>query len=321
MMKEKHGVKSRLFVDWDMGTPLSVFKVRRLLKNLLSDLGFSQDKTPYSFKYVAMSHLLNQNVSIESINEAARYATGSKMVRDRYAISASQMWIHKLLAEAAQIVDTRSSREEPPTPSLKGSVSSISSREEHLLPSSKGTISSISSKEEHLLSSSKGSITSKRTFLKNAFPKSNPLINLSTFIPKSCTQNDMSNRRRAAFNKCNVTIVEVIKKEKPEYVLPDFISYPSSEDECGNVNGTKVPKRNKKSSENTFVSPKAPVLLTNNTGENKFPKIMYVTPKEHVLPSMEHVSSINDFDSDKGLFSSENVSENDTRSSEEALIN
>jgi hypothetical protein len=111
----------------------------------------------------------------------------------------------------------------------------------------------------------------------------------------------------------------VIKKEKPDYVLPDFISYPSSEDECGNVNGTKVSKRKKKSSKNTCVSPKAPVLLTNNSGENKFPKIMYVTPKEHV--SNEHVLSVNDSDSDKGFFSSENVSENDTHSSEVALIN
>jgi hypothetical protein len=71
MVKEKHGVKSRLSVDWDMGTPLAVYKVRYLLKNLLSDLGFSQDKIPYSFKYVAMSYLVNQNVSIDAINEAA----------------------------------------------------------------------------------------------------------------------------------------------------------------------------------------------------------------------------------------------------------
>jgi hypothetical protein len=34
MMKEKHGMKSRLFVDWDMGTPLAVYKARYLLKNL-----------------------------------------------------------------------------------------------------------------------------------------------------------------------------------------------------------------------------------------------------------------------------------------------
>jgi hypothetical protein len=84
MTKEKHGVKSPLFVDWDMGTPLDVYKARYLLKNLLSDLGFSQDKTPYSFKYVAMSYLVNQNVPMESINEAARYTRGSKMVRDHY---------------------------------------------------------------------------------------------------------------------------------------------------------------------------------------------------------------------------------------------
>jgi hypothetical protein len=68
IMKEKHGVKSRLFVDWDMGTPFSVYKARYLLKNLLSDLGFSKDKTPYSFKYVAMGYLVNQNVPMESIN-------------------------------------------------------------------------------------------------------------------------------------------------------------------------------------------------------------------------------------------------------------
>jgi hypothetical protein len=35
--------------------------------------------------------------------------------------------------------------------------------------------------------------------------------------------------------KNNVTITEVIKEEKPDYTLPDYISYPSSEDECGNV--------------------------------------------------------------------------------------
>jgi hypothetical protein len=59
-----------------------------------------------------MSYLVNQNVSMESINEAARYTTGSKMVRDRYAISAELMQIHKLLAEAAApIVNTRSPRE------------------------------------------------------------------------------------------------------------------------------------------------------------------------------------------------------------------
>jgi hypothetical protein len=63
MAKEKHGVKTRLFIDWDMGTPLAVYKVRFLLKDLLSRLGFSQKKIPYSFKYVAMSYLVNQNVS------------------------------------------------------------------------------------------------------------------------------------------------------------------------------------------------------------------------------------------------------------------
>jgi hypothetical protein len=89
MIKEKHGVKSSLFVDWDMGTPLAVYKARYLLKNLLSDLGFSEDKTPYSFKYVAMSYLVNHNVPMESINEVVCYAKGSKMVRDRYVISAA----------------------------------------------------------------------------------------------------------------------------------------------------------------------------------------------------------------------------------------
>jgi hypothetical protein len=111
-------------------------------------------------------------------------------------------------------------------------VSSISSREELLIPSSKGTVPSIS----------------KRTFLGNVLPKSKTLNNLSTFTPKSFIENDTLNLRRAVFNKCNVTIDEVIKKEKPEYVLPDFISYPSSEDECGNVTRTRVPKRKKKSS-------------------------------------------------------------------------
>jgi hypothetical protein len=236
-----------------------------------------------------MSYLVNQNVSIDAINEAARYATGSKIVRDRYAISAAQMRIHKLLAEAAApIVDARVSGEGLPTPLLTGTVSSISYREEHLSPSFKGSIvetsskeelliippkvliSNISSKEEHLIpsprvsisnisfreevsiSSSKGSINSKRTFLKNTSSKSKNLINLSTFTPKSCildsTLNDTSNARRAAFNNCNVTIVEVIKKEKPDYVLPNSIYYPSSDDECGNVNDTIVSKRNKKSS-------------------------------------------------------------------------
>jgi hypothetical protein len=86
MTKVKHCVKSRLFVDWDMGTPLEAYKARYLFKNLLSDLGFSEDKTPYSFKYVAMSYLVNQNVPMVSINEVARYSTGSKMVRDRYEL-------------------------------------------------------------------------------------------------------------------------------------------------------------------------------------------------------------------------------------------
>jgi hypothetical protein len=40
---------------------------------------------------------------------------------------------------------------------------------------------------------------------------------------------------------------------------------------------------------------------------------MYVT-KEHVLPA-------NDSDSDRGFFSSENMTDNGSRSSEEALIN
>jgi hypothetical protein len=74
-----------------MWNPLAVYKARYLLKNILSDLGFSEDKTPYSFKYVAMSYIVNQNAQMESINEAARYATGSKMVRDRYAINATQI--------------------------------------------------------------------------------------------------------------------------------------------------------------------------------------------------------------------------------------
>jgi hypothetical protein len=42
------------------------------------------------------------------------------------------------------------------------------------------------------------------------------LINLSTFTSKSFTEDDFSEPRRAAFNKCNVTIDEVIKKEKPK---------------------------------------------------------------------------------------------------------
>jgi hypothetical protein len=55
----------------------------------------------------------------------------------------------------------------------------------------------------------------------------------------------------------------VIEREKPEYILPDFISYPSSEDECGNVTGTKVPKRKKKSSKVIYVRPKEQVLAVN----------------------------------------------------------
>jgi hypothetical protein len=106
----------------------------------------------------------------------------------------------------------------------------------------------------------------------------------------------------------------VIKKEKPEYVLPDYISYPSSEDECGNVTGPKVPKEKKKSSKIMYVTQKAPVLLTNNSDDNKTSKVMYVTPKDHTLP-------VNDSDSDRGLFSSENVTDNGSCSSEEALIN
>jgi hypothetical protein len=52
----------------------------------------------------------------------------------------------------------------------------------------------------------------------------------------------------------------------------------------------------------------------NNSVSSKLPKIMYVTPKEQTL-------SVNYSDSDKGLFSSENLTENGSRSSEEALIN
>jgi hypothetical protein len=201
MSKEKHGVKTHLFIDWDMGTPLAVYKVRFLLKDL-SRLGFSQEKTPYSFKYVAMSYLVNQNVSIDAINEAARYATGSKMARDRYAISAAQMRIHKLLAEAAApIVDTRVFGVGPPTPLLTGTVSSIVNREELFAPSFKGSIMDISSKEEPLfpspkvfksnissgknllLPSSKGSTKPKRACQKNTPSESKNLISLSTFKP------------------------------------------------------------------------------------------------------------------------------------------
>jgi hypothetical protein len=134
-----------------MGKLLAVYKSRYLLRSLLSDLGFSEDKTPYSFKYVAMSYLVNQNVPIKSINEAARYTTGSKIVRDGYVISAA------------------------PT------VDILSSREEHLIPFSKGTLSS----------------TSKSTFLGNVLPKSKPLINLSTFTPKSSTENNILNTKRS----------------------------------------------------------------------------------------------------------------------------
>jgi hypothetical protein len=74
--------------------------------------------------------------------------------------------------------------------------------------------------------------------------------------------------------------VEVIKREKSYYVLPNSISYRSSEDECEDVPRTKVPKKKKKAS-----------------------KIIFVMFKEPVLP-------INDSDSDKGPFSSENVTDN-----------
>jgi hypothetical protein len=100
----------------------------------------------------------------------------------------------------------------------------------------------------------------------------------------------------------------VIKKEKPEYVLPDYISYPLSEDECGNVTGTKALKE-KRSSKIMYSTPKTPVLLANNSGVTRTPKVKYATPKEQVLPA-------NDSDSDRGLFSSENVTENGSRSSE-----
>jgi hypothetical protein len=52
----------------------------------------------------------------------------------------------------------------------------------------------------------------------------------------------------------------------------------------------------------------------NNSVFNKVSNIMYVTPNEQALPA-------NDSDSDRGFFSSENVIENGSRSSEEALIN
>jgi hypothetical protein len=61
--------------------------------------------------------------------------------------------------------------------------------------------------------------------------------------------------------------------ENFEYVLPDYISYPSSEDECGNVTGTKVPKRKKKSSKIMYITPKARVLLMNNSVSSKVPKL------------------------------------------------
>jgi hypothetical protein len=60
-----------------------------------------------------------------------------------------------------------------------------------------------------------------------------------------------------------------------------------------------------------YVIPKELVPLVNNSVSDKISKIMYVTPKEHVLPA-------NDSDSDRGFFSSENMTDN---SSEEALIN
>jgi hypothetical protein len=75
-------------------------------------------------------------------------------------------------------------------------------------------------------------------------------------------------------------IAEVIKKEKPEYILPDYISYPSSEDQCGNVIAPKAPKRKKKSSKIIYVTPKASVLLSNNSVNDKMSKFMCVTPKE-----------------------------------------
>jgi hypothetical protein len=34
MIKEKHGVKSHLFVEWDMGTLLVVYKARYLLESI-----------------------------------------------------------------------------------------------------------------------------------------------------------------------------------------------------------------------------------------------------------------------------------------------
>jgi hypothetical protein len=150
----------------------------------------------------------------------------SKIVRDRYAISAAQMQIQNLLAEAAApTVDILSSMEEHPTSPFKGTESSIS----------KGT-------------------------LHNGVPsKSKPFINLSKFASKSFTENDTSKPRRAAFNKGNVIITEVIKKEKPEYILPNSISYPSSEEECEKVSGSEILKRKKNTSKIKFVTPKEPV--------------------------------------------------------------
>jgi hypothetical protein len=57
----KYSHKYRVFC----GSTLTISAVSRLLQKLLDDLGVSPNTTPYSFKYVAMSYMVNRGLSLD----------------------------------------------------------------------------------------------------------------------------------------------------------------------------------------------------------------------------------------------------------------
>jgi hypothetical protein len=67
----------------------------------LKKLKFLNGKAPYSFKYVVMSYFVNRGIIEEDINNGARYAKNTKIIRDSCAISTAQIYVHKLLEGAA----------------------------------------------------------------------------------------------------------------------------------------------------------------------------------------------------------------------------
>jgi site-specific recombinase XerD len=100
---------SHLFFDWSSGSPLLTRNVDGLLRNLFKELKLPKEFGPYTIKHAVFTYLTNHGVKMEEINDIARFAKGSIIHKNHYAISDPQRRIHSLIGNALSLVLKRES--------------------------------------------------------------------------------------------------------------------------------------------------------------------------------------------------------------------